>query len=249
MTDASAPLADQAVRERIAHDLDTTLFVSAGAGSGKTTQLVDRVVALVAAGSAIESIAAITFTEKAADELRHRVRVALQQRAGGEEGSSARFATALDDLDQAALCTLHSFAQRVLTAFPLEAGLPPAITVQDEIASELDFDQRFRGFYAELIERPELQRTLTLGLELGISDPQLRAVAERLEDNWDLLRWPETTPPDPPPIAARPADRGGARPRRRLCGDRPLGSAGRMSDGLAPPAPGAAGGRRHPRHG
>ena len=64
----------------------------------------------------------------------------------------------------------------------------------------------------------------------------------------------------PPPMArehpagptadrARPADRGGARPRRRLCGDRPLGSAGRMSDGLAPPAPGAAGGRRHPRHG
>jgi len=78
---ASAPVApateqvapDQPARDRIADDLDTTLFVEAGAGAGKTTALVGRILGLVAADIPIESIAAITFTEKAAGELRHRL--------------------------------------------------------------------------------------------------------------------------------------------------------------------------------
>ena len=127
-----APLPDAAVRRRIATGLESTLFVSAGAGSGKTTQLVDRVVALVRAGVAIESIAAITFTEKAADELRHRIRLALQPDLIFHEGETAEDPglralsnVALDDLDQAAFCTLHAFANassrptRSKPAFPL----------------------------------------------------------------------------------------------------------------------------------
>ena len=206
-----APLPDAAVRTRIATDLESTLFVSAGAGSGKTTQLVDRVVALVRAGVAIESIAAITFTEKAADELRHRIRLALQPdlisrelEAAEDPGLRARFNVALDDLDQAAFCTLHAFAQRILTAFPVEAGLPPAVTVLDEIASDLDFDQRFQAFYADLLNRPELERTLILALELGITPAHLRAVAERFDDNWDRLEPVSALPPEPPRPDVRP---------------------------------------------
>jgi ATP-dependent helicase/nuclease subunit A len=65
---------DQAARDRITEDLDTTLFVEAGAGSGKTSALVDRVLALVTGGEAeLRSIAAITFTEKASADLRDRI--------------------------------------------------------------------------------------------------------------------------------------------------------------------------------
>ena len=72
---------DQAARDRIATDLDTTLFVEAGAGSGKTTALVGRVVALVTSGAVeLRNLAAITFTEKAGAELRDRVRRELQER-------------------------------------------------------------------------------------------------------------------------------------------------------------------------
>ena len=149
--------------------------MSAGAGSGKTTELVDRVVALVAAGTAIESIAAITFTEKAADELRQRVRLALQRTGRRRRDGWCRsaVATALDDLDQAALCTLHAFAQRILTAYPVEAGLPPAITVLDEIASELDFDQRFRAFYSELVGSARARADLDAGA--GARHPATRS--------------------------------------------------------------------------
>src|SRR5688572_17431912 len=94
MSAAAAP-PDHAARARIATDLDTTLFVDAGAGSGKTTALVGRVVALVASGAVeLRNLAAITFTEKAGAELRDRVRRDLRDRADalGDEGDRCRTA-------------------------------------------------------------------------------------------------------------------------------------------------------------
>src|SRR5690606_25461008 len=68
---------DQAARDRIVADIGTNLFVEAGAGAGKTSKLVDRILELVRHGVAIEAIAAITFTEKAAADLRRRLRESL----------------------------------------------------------------------------------------------------------------------------------------------------------------------------
>src|SRR4051794_41243538 len=102
---------DQAARDRIRDDLDATLFVEAGAGSGKTSALVTRVVALVSTGEAeLRNIAAITFTEKAAAELRDRIRRALEEsssRAGGariaDTDVEQRGRVALEQLDAAAI--------------------------------------------------------------------------------------------------------------------------------------------------
>ncbi len=127
------PAPDQAARARIRSELRSTLFVEAGAGSGKTTALVDRVVALVATGEAeLRSIAAITFTDKAADELRDRARREIERRAGQYRGTveGERCQVAIDQLDGAAIGTLHSFARRLLSEFPLEAGLPPHVQPQ-----------------------------------------------------------------------------------------------------------------------
>ncbi|GMU79525.1 MAG: ATP-dependent DNA helicase [Acidimicrobiia bacterium] len=77
-------LFDDAARTAIASDLDRNLFVEAGAGTGKTSALVARVVALVRTGTPISQIAAITFTEAAAAELRERIREALGEAALGE---------------------------------------------------------------------------------------------------------------------------------------------------------------------
>src|SRR5437660_2821018 len=78
---------DAAERERIRTDLDTTLFVEAGAGTGKTTVLVARIVALVATGriGSMERVAAITFTEAAAAELRGRIRRDLERAARDQD--------------------------------------------------------------------------------------------------------------------------------------------------------------------
>jgi len=74
---------DQAARDRIVGDLETTLFVEAGAGTGKTSALVDRIVSLVVSGVSVEHIAAITFTDRAATQLRDRVRRRLEAMTTG----------------------------------------------------------------------------------------------------------------------------------------------------------------------
>lgn len=143
---------DEPARTRIRTSLDETLFVEAGAGSGKTTALVERIVATVKSGIAITDIAAITFTEKAASELRHRVREELTRASVGSDREARSCAAAIDELDRAALGTLHSFAQRILSEFPIEAGLPPRIEVLDEIGSQLMFENRWRDDLDRLLQ-------------------------------------------------------------------------------------------------
>ena len=78
---------DQATRDRVRDEHDVSLFVEAGAGTGKTTALVDRVVALVVTGGLeLRELAAITFTEAAASELRDRIRDGLEAVAAGRRG-------------------------------------------------------------------------------------------------------------------------------------------------------------------
>src|SRR5215211_4975547 len=97
----SEQLLDGSARERIRSDTDATLFVEAGAGSGKTHALVDRVTTLVLRdGVPLRAIAAVTFTEKAGAELRDRLRVEFEQHRRTGEGRRSRLADdALDDLD------------------------------------------------------------------------------------------------------------------------------------------------------
>src|SRR5258708_17763677 len=106
-------LHDQATRERLRRDLDTTFFVEAGAGTGKTTVLVDRIVALVAAGRVrMVTLAAITFTEAAAAELRDRVRQGLERAAADAarpQTERARCQPPTPEMDLAATATIHTF--------------------------------------------------------------------------------------------------------------------------------------------
>lgn len=184
---------DDDARAAVRTRLGETLFVEAGAGSGKTAALVSRIVALVRDGVPVRSIAAITFTDKAAAELRHRVRAELERHAPADPACRA----ALDDLDGAAICTLHAFAQRLLTEFPVEAGLPPRIRVNDEIASAVAFDERWRDFHDRLLDDPALDETVLCALACGLRLDRLRTLAEILSANWDLLDRVPAAPPLP----------------------------------------------------
>ncbi len=196
--------ADQPARDRIGSELDETLFVDAGAGSGKTAALVGRVLALVTSGTAeLSRIAAITFTDKAAVELRARIRLELdafiagRPRDGWEVG---RCRLALEQLDGAAIGTIHSFARRILSEHPIEVGLPLRIEVLDEVAASVAFDRRWSAFCDELFADREIERTLLL-LGPGAKPGVLRYLARIFEDNWDLVeeRVPEHAP-DPPSV-------------------------------------------------
>jgi ATP-dependent helicase/nuclease subunit A len=203
MPDTTYP-PDQGARDRISHDLDTTLFVEAGAGSGKTTALVDRVLALITSGrSELRCVAAITFTEKAGAELRDRIRRQLEKRAETDPTSDVggRCRLALDQLDGAAIGTLHAFAQRLLSEHPVEAGLPPRVEVLDEVSSKVAFARRWSMFRDQMLADTSLERTILLLLAAGVRPEALQALAEAFDDNWDLVdeRVPAQSP-DPPSV-------------------------------------------------
>ena len=193
-------LVDQATRDRIRSDLGSTLFVEAGAGSGKTRALVDRVIALIGSGIAMENIAAITFTEKAAAELRDRIRARLHSAETRENLGEDRAETALLQLDGAAVGTLHSFAQRILSEHPVEAGLPPSVEVLDDIGSQIEFDMRWRDFLDQLLDEPEMGPTLLRLEMLAVRLGHIRALAVRLNENWDRLEDLAREPGPLPPV-------------------------------------------------
>jgi ATP-dependent exoDNAse (exonuclease V) beta subunit len=182
---------DQPARARIREALDETLFVEAGAGTGKTTSLVERIVRLVATGTAaLDRVAAITFTEAAAAELRDRVREALERAAEDPslpEAERANCLRGVRDLDQAAIETLHSFAGRLLRERPLEAGLPPAFEVMDEIAADLAFEDAWAAWQDAALDDPALTGPLRLALALGLRLSHLHDVARAFHAEHDWL--------------------------------------------------------------
>ncbi len=182
---ADGRLPDEAARAVVTGALDRNLFVEAGAGSGKTTSLVKRVVTMVASGIPVGRIAAITFTEAAARELRTRVRDELERQ--GLDQQDRLLVAAAGQVEGAAFTTLHGFALRLLADHPVEAGLPPGFGVADEIASMLEFDESWRLFTGQIGDDLELldiqERAAVLGVELR----RFADIARRFDDNWDLL--------------------------------------------------------------
>jgi ATP-dependent exoDNAse (exonuclease V) beta subunit len=202
-----SPPPDQPARHLIATALDRTLFVEAGAGSGKSTALVGRVLALVVEGGIpLKHIAAITFTEKAAAELRDRIRQRLEEEVAATTDSlrAARCTEAIDQLDGAAIGTLHGFAQRILAEHPIEVELPPRLEILDEVSSDVQFEQRWSAWFDHLLADPAMERTLLLLFATGIKPDALRALALEFDRNWDLVRErvPEAAP-EPPRVHDR----------------------------------------------
>ncbi|MBT7428997.1 MAG: UvrD-helicase domain-containing protein, partial [Ilumatobacter sp.] len=136
-------LSDQNARDLVSRDgLEQTLFVEAGAGTGKTTQLVTRIVNTVLHRDVpLSAIAAITFTEAAASELQSRIRVEFEKQTLTDDPTHRqRSEQAISDADLAAISTVHGFASRILTEFSVLAGLPPRVSVLDEVASQLEHE-------------------------------------------------------------------------------------------------------------
>ena len=143
---------DRESRRRIREELLENILVEAGAGSGKTQMLAERMAAGVAAGVyQVEHMAAVTFTRKAASELRGRFHLALERRAGqacaarqarpADLERIARLQSALSNLERFFAGTIHSFCARLLRERPVESGVSPGFTELDEV-QDLELRQR-----------------------------------------------------------------------------------------------------------
>ena len=176
MAEADRELADAGARRRIVEDLDRNLVVEAAAGAGKTYALVGRIVALVARGECdVEEVAAVTFTRKAAGELRGRLLTRLEsalEEAPAEGDAAARLRQALARFERAFAGTIHSFCARLLRERPVEAGVDPGFEEVDERAEA----RLRREAWDEWVDR-----------EAGADSERLRAVEELGLDVEELL--------------------------------------------------------------
>src|SRR5215208_5578029 len=172
MSDSRA--ADLRSRDIVRSEWQTNLLVEAGAGSGKTQMLAERMAAGVAEGVyAVEHMAAVTFTRKAASELRGRFHIALERllvpaasRPPLDTESAERVHRALSNLERFFAGTIHAFCARLLRERPVESGVAPGFSELDEV-QDLDLRQRvWREFItsARAAGDPDMMALLQAGI-------------------------------------------------------------------------------------
>jgi ATP-dependent helicase/nuclease subunit A len=149
-----SPEQEPAVRER-----GRDVVVTAGAGTGKTRTLVARYLSLVAEALPLRSIVAITFTRRAAREMRNRVREEIRlflEQPELAEAERRRWQSLYAELDAARIGTIHSLCSEILRAHPAEAGLDPHFEVLDEGQGNILLRQVVDGALAWAADQGEL---------------------------------------------------------------------------------------------
>ena len=164
------------------------ILLSAAAGSGKTTVLVERVLRLIAGdGADVSRMLVVTFTRAAASDMRAKLSRQLNERAAAGD---ARCGEQLLKLDQASISTLHAFCSDFLRTNFESAGVDPAFRVLDDA---MDARLRDEALDAALEETYAAGGEALLALDYGRGPKGVRAAAEillrRMEDRPDPEAW------------------------------------------------------------
>jgi ATP-dependent helicase/nuclease subunit A len=199
---ASGPFAADDAARRYAMDPRHNVVLEASAGTGKTTVLVHRYLNLLGAGIDPANILAITFTRKAAAEMRERIIAELRRAAALNEEHRRRWLALRDRVADIAISTIDAFCYALLREFPLEAGLAPGFSVADETEAARLAEESIDRALARC--RAIAASDAAVGLVLTrITPPRLRAGLAHLVDRRlvaptglrrYLLRTPERTP-------------------------------------------------------
>jgi ATP-dependent helicase/nuclease subunit A len=187
-------LGDGEARRRILTEFGFTFFVEAAAGTGKTSALVGRIVSLVRTGTGrLEQVVAVTFTEKAAGEMKLRLRSEIEKaRAQATSIERNRLDQALRELELARIGTIHGFCGDILHERPIEAGIDPLFAVASEDEAEAIADQAFDRWFEKILEEPPegIRRVLRRRARGQRPRDQLRTAFHTLRGHRDFpARW------------------------------------------------------------
>jgi ATP-dependent exoDNAse (exonuclease V) beta subunit len=185
---------DTAARERIRYSLHESLLVEASAGTGKTSELVRRILNVLRQGlTTIDRIVAVTFTNKAAGELKLRLRQELDRArstaAAGDPTELANLEHALAHLEEAAIGTIHAFCAQILRERPVEARIDPDFEELDDSGARSVYASVFRRWLQRKLneDSPGLRRALA---RLAADRDTEYTPIERLQSaGWAILEW------------------------------------------------------------
>jgi len=199
---------DEAARRRARHDHPASLVLQAGAGTGKTTLLVDRIESLVRTGAAtLLEIAAVTFTENAAATMKLRLRERLE-RLRADDGITSRererAAAALEVLERAQVSTIHALCTTILQERPIECRVVPGFRVADETETDAIFAGAWDEWLAERLEAGDAALSDAIRAEIPLESASewgdrgsLRGLARTLLEERDLAPIVSEAVPDP----------------------------------------------------
>jgi ATP-dependent helicase/nuclease subunit A len=205
---AALPPIDHEARRQAREDHGSSLVLEAGAGTGKTTLLIDRIETLVRTGHArLTEIAAVTFTENAATTMKLRLRERLERARADPavpEAERRRAAEALDVLERAQVSTIHALCAAILSERPLECGVLPGFRTADEAEADLLFAAAWEEWLAERLVKGDdvLLEALDHDIPLEGMGPfgersSLRGFARALIEQRDLRPLVAEAPEDP----------------------------------------------------
>ena len=208
-------MSDSLYRKSIVEELDKNMFVIAGAGSGKTTMLVNRMVSLIENGVAtIDKICAITFTINAAAEFLKRLRETLSRRAKGEivdedsyagglgkfdkdtiEGQTimARDNAALVNINLCFAGTIDAFCNLALAEYPLDADIPSSSSV---LQDEEEIKSLYKQEYASLSTKYKNDPCFKLFISMFRNPAKVfaDAIGDVIEASFLDIQYPSTVP-------------------------------------------------------
>ena len=185
-------------RHLVTENLDDTLVVEAAAGTGKTTALVQRIVRLLATGAAgsITEIVAVTFTEKAAGELKLRLREEIERAraaAGVTSDETARLEDAVRRFEEAHISTIHGFCAELLRERPVESRVDPAFAVLTESQADRLYGEAFDDWLQQQLADPDegVRRSLRRPqlVNYGRDEEEGGPVARLRRAGAELLHW------------------------------------------------------------
>lgn len=182
---------DHKARERIRMSLSESLIVEAAAGTGKTTELVRRILNTLKSGlTTIDRIVAVTFTNKAAGELKLRLRQGLDRaRVDASLEERRNLEDALARLEEASIGTIHSFCAQILRERPVEARVDPDFEELTDVESRRLYGQVFRRWMEGKLneDSPGLRRALA---RLAAEKNHDYTPFEQLQNaGWQLIEW------------------------------------------------------------
>lgn len=176
--------------------LDRNVIVSAGAGSGKTWVLTERYLEILSKGYRPSQVIAITFTEKAAGEMKGRIRAAVKQMALKSTNTTEKkyWEQCEQDLKYSMITTIHGFCSRLLKAHPIEAGLDPSFSVLDGTEGNLLLNDVFQQTVQRYLEEESEANQLLYEQFARIGDiasaarvlySQMRTYHKTVSDLWE----------------------------------------------------------------
>lgn len=177
-------LVDATRRRAATENLDVSVAMSAGAGAGKTSVLVQRVTNLLATGVSPARVAAVTFTERAAAEIAERVRDALETALDGASGDRREtLVRVLGSFHHVTISTVHSFCRDLLRYEALSAGWAPSTEILAESLAPSAVDVEYRRWRRGFVRRhPET----AAAMQRHVTESALRVAALELLECRDL---------------------------------------------------------------